>query len=160
MNVKTGYYQCPLGTIEIKVSDKGIVSINILDENKEESIPDGNILIKDTIQQLKEYFNKQRKVFDLPIDFKGTDFQVAVWQSVYKIPFGKTRTYLDIATEIGTQKMVRAVGAANGKNPLWIVVPCHRVIGADGSLVGYAGGLWRKKWLLEHENANLQLSIF
>lgn len=91
---------------------------------------------------------------------EGTDFQKRVWQQLLDIPFGTTLSYLDLAKQLGDVKAIRAVASANGKNPLWIVVPCHRVIGTDGSLTGYAGGLWRKKWLLEHENPPNQTSLF
>jgi methylated-DNA-[protein]-cysteine S-methyltransferase len=91
---------------------------------------------------------------------QGTEFQKKVWQELLHIPYGKTCSYLDLSKKIGDVKAIRAVASANGKNPLWIVVPCHRVIGTDGSLTGYAGGLWRKKWLLEHENPIKQESLF
>jgi methylated-DNA-[protein]-cysteine S-methyltransferase len=91
---------------------------------------------------------------------KGTDFQKKVWQELLKIPYGKTESYQKITNKLGDPKAIRAVANANGKNPLWIVIPCHRVIGSDGSLTGYAGGLWRKKWLLDHENPIKQERLF
>jgi methylated-DNA-[protein]-cysteine S-methyltransferase len=101
--------------------------------------------------QLNEYFSRKRKVFDLEIDLQGTDFQKQVWMELLKIPYGKTISYKELALRLGNHGVIRAAGAANGANPVSIIVPCHRVIGSDGSLTGYAGGLWRKKWLLELE---------
>jgi len=103
------------------------------------------------VQQLKEYFNGQRKTFNVPLDTQGTPFQNGVWQALLSVPFGKTMTYGDIAKQLNNPKAVRAVGAANGKNPISIIVPCHRIIGANSKLTGYAGGLERKSWLLKHE---------
>lgn len=102
-------------------------------------------------KQLREYFAGKRKDFSLPLELKGTDFQKKVWRALQKIPYGKTVTYSDIAKSIGKPKAVRAVGQAINRNPISIIIPCHRVIGKDGSLTGYAGGLWRKEWLLKHE---------
>ena len=116
--------------------------------------------LKEANLQLSEYFEGKRKEFSFKLNPKGTDFQQKVWQELLKIPFGKTTSYLELSKQLGDVKAIRAVAAANGKNPLWIVVPCHRVIGSDGSLTGYAGGLWRKKWLLEHENPSPQQSLF
>jgi methylated-DNA-[protein]-cysteine S-methyltransferase len=103
------------------------------------------------MQQLDEYFAGQRQTFDFPINQKGTPFQQNVWKHLLTIPFGKTTSYLNLSKQIGNVKAIRAIASANGKNKLAIVVPCHRVIGSNMSLVGYAGGLWRKKWLLDHE---------
>lgn len=103
--------------------------------------------------QLREYFAGHRRVFELPLAPQGTGFQQRVWQALCKIPFGQTRSYGEIAAAIGRPSASRAVGAANGKNPIWIIVPCHRVIGASGQLTGYAGGLDAKRWLLAHEGA-------
>ena len=108
-------------------------------------------LLKQTIEQLDEYFQGKRKDFDLPVAQQGTPFQNNVWNHLVKIPFGKTISYLQLSKWIGDVKAIRAIASANGKNNVAIVVPCHRVIGSNASLVGYAGGLWRKKWLLEHE---------
>ncbi|WP_378185924.1 methylated-DNA--[protein]-cysteine S-methyltransferase [Aquimarina sp. W85] len=112
------------------------------------------------IQQLHEYFEGIRKKFTIPIHPQGTDFQLKVWNQLLTIPYGKTASYLDIAKQLGDPKVIRAAASANGKNPLWIIIPCHRVIGSDGSLTGYAGGLWRKKWLLDHENPSKQQLLF
>ncbi len=107
-------------------------------------------------EQLTEYFDGQRRVFDLPLAAEGTDFQKKVWKALRKIPFGKTLSYGGLATKIGQPSASRAVGAANGRNPISIIVPCHRVIGADGSLTGFGGGLDRKQWLLRHEAALME----
>ena len=110
--------------------------------------------------QLNEYFEGTRKEFNLILDLAGTDFQKLIWMELLKIKFGKTLTYADLSRKIGDMKSIRAVGRANATNPVSIIVPCHRVIGSDGSLTGYAGGLWRKKWLLEHEQKHFQMSLF
>jgi len=115
-------------------------------------------------QQLEAYFEGELHTFDLPLSPQGTVFQKRVWEELKLIPIGKTSTYLRVAQQLGDRKAIRAVGTANGRNPISIIVPCHRVIGSDGSLTGYAGGLWRKRWLLEHEQkmigADRQLSLF
>jgi methylated-DNA-[protein]-cysteine S-methyltransferase len=110
--------------------------------------------------QLNEYFEGSRKHFDLKLNPEGTDFQKKVWKQLEQIPYGKTLSYLELSEQLGNVKAIRAVANANGKNPLWIVVPCHRVIGSNGSLTGYAGGLHRKQWLLEHESPYKQQSLF
>ena len=112
--------------------------------------------LKPCVSQLREYFNGQRQHFDFKLNPQGTDFQQKVWKGLLEIPYGKTISYLELSKKLGDVKAIRAVASANGKNPLWIVVPCHRVIGTDGSLTGYAGGLWRKKELLELENPSNQ----
>ncbi|MCX7549000.1 methylated-DNA--[protein]-cysteine S-methyltransferase [Xanthomarina sp. F1114] len=149
----------PLGFTKITGDENGISSIIVL--NSEERITDIiPIELEDCVQQLKEYFEGLRKNFDLELNPEGTDFQKRVWDALLKIPFGKTLSYLELSKQLGDVKAIRAVANANGKNPLWIVVPCHRVIGSDGSLTGYAGGLHRKKWLLEHESPYKQQSLF
>src|SRR5690606_10608058 len=122
-----------------------------------DQIPDG---LKDAAQQLREYFAGTRRDFQLRLNPKGTDFQKSVWNELLQIPYGTTISYLALSRRLGDVKAIRAVAAANGQNPFWIVVPCHRVIGSDGSLTGYAGGLWRKKWLLEHESPYKQQTLF
>ena len=136
------------GISEISVSDEGEVSVSIPKE------------LEPAVIQLQDYFEGKRTHFNLKLNPKGTEFQQRVWQELLNIPFGKTLSYLELSKKLGDVKAIRAVAAANGKNPLWIVVPCHRVIGTDGSLTGYAGGLGRKKWLLEHENPTNQQSLF
>lgn len=149
----------PLGFAEISGDKNGISKIHVCDEEKKLSdhIP---AHLQEAITQLVEYFEGKRTSFDFKLNPKGTEFQQKVWQELYKIPFGKTMSYQELSIKLGDVKAIRAVAHANGKNPLWIVIPCHRIIGSDGSLTGYAGGLWRKKWLLEHENPVKQQSLF
>ena len=149
----------PLGYTEITGDENGISKIHVMNEDIEIStkIPKE---LKEAVLQLKDYFEGKSTKFSFKINPAGTDFQQKVWQELLKIPFGKTCSYLELSKKLGDPKAIRAVASANGKNPLWIVVPCHRVIGSDGSLTGYAGGLWRKKWLLEHENPVKQESLF
>ncbi len=149
----------PLGITEIQGDENGISKIYIRDENDEITSKIPSELEKAAIQ-LQEYFEGKRTHFTFLLHPSGTEFQKKVWQELLNIPFGKTCSYLELSKKLGDVKAIRAVAAANGKNPLWIVVPCHRVIGADGSLTGYAGGLWRKKWLLEHENPSVQKTLF
>lgn len=149
----------PLGITEIQGDENGISKIYIRDENVEITSKIPSELEKAVIQ-LQEYFEGKRTHFTFLLHPSGTEFQKKVWQELLNIPFGKTCSYLELSKKLGDVKAIRAVAAANGKNPLWIVVPCHRVIGSDGSLTGYAGGLWRKKWLLEHENPSVQKTLF
>ena len=152
------YIKTPIGIAKITGDQDGVSEISVLDEGQVSTeIP---LVLEQAIAQLNDYFKKKRTDFDFKLNPKGTEFQKKVWKSLLEIPFGKTRTYLEQSKVIGDVKAIRAVASANGKNPLWIVVPCHRVIGTDGSLTGYAGGLWRKKWLLEHENPTNQQSLF
>nr|WP_117883723.1 methylated-DNA--[protein]-cysteine S-methyltransferase [Aureibaculum luteum] len=137
----------------------GISSITVIDGNEKSSTKIPKCL-QDCVQQLDEYFLKKRNSFSLKLNPQGTEFQKQVWQSLQQIPYGTTRSYQKQSEALGDVKAIRAVASANGKNPLWIVIPCHRVIGSDGSLTGYAGGLWRKRWLLEHENPPEQQSLF
>ncbi len=154
------YIETPLGIAVLSGDKNGISRISITQESEQkpsEIIPNH---LSDAVKQLKEYFDGNRTEFDLTLNPSGTDFQKKVWKELLTIPFGKTTTYLDMAKRLGDPKCIRAAASANGKNPLWIIVPCHRVIGSDGSLTGYAGGLWRKKWLLDHENPVKQQSLF
>ena len=157
--METCIIKSPLGFTKIVGDDDGIVSITVL--NSEEKITD--IVpdeLEDCAMQLREYFKGVRKQFDLKLNPEGTDFQNKVWKLLEKIPYGKTISYLELSKQLGDVKAIRAVANANGKNPIWIIIPCHRVIGSDGSLTGYAGGLNRKKWLLEHESPYKQTSLF
>ncbi len=151
----------PSGYIKLVSTDTGVKEVTFLDEECEssESIPEILIKLK---KQLTEYFNGDRKDFSVPLEPDGTDFQKKVWTELCCIPFGKTISYNELASKLGDPKVIRAAAAANGKNPIGIVIPCHRVIGKSGKLVGYAGGLGRKKWLLDHENriANGVLELF
>jgi methylated-DNA-[protein]-cysteine S-methyltransferase len=157
--MQNAFIKTPLGTAEIIGDVNGVSAISILDIEKELStaIPKN---LQRAVKELNEYFELKRMYFTFRIQPKGTEFQQKVWKELAEIPFGKTISYLQLAKKLGDIKAIRAVASANGKNPLWIVIPCHRVIGSDGSLTGYAGGLWRKKWLLEHENALKQASLF
>jgi len=148
------YIKTPLGIIEIQASEQGITKLDF-----SESI--NNIvhcceIIDQCKSQLKEYFDGQRREFALPLDQQGSQFQQSVWDKLVEIPFGQTASYRDIAHAINNDKAIRAVGAANGKNPIGVIVPCHRVIGSNGTLTGYAGGLARKAWLLSHEGAKFR----
>ena len=149
----------PLGMAKIEGDSSGIssITVNNTDSKVSEIIPE---TLRDCVIQLKEYFQGTRNQFSLTLNPKGTDFQKKVWNELQKIPYGKTITYLDLAKKLGNVKSIRAAANANGKNPIWIIIPCHRVIGTDGSLVGYAGGLQRKKWLLDHESPYKQQSLF
>ncbi|MCB9034481.1 MAG: methylated-DNA--[protein]-cysteine S-methyltransferase [Chitinophagales bacterium] len=152
------YYESPIGLIYIESSDIGITQIKFVKAYKE--IFDENELTQQAIQELNEYFNRKRKIFSLPLDLIGTVFQKTIWQQLLTINYGKTQSYEQVALSINNIKAIRAVGSANGNNPIAIVVPCHRVIGKNGTLVGYAGELWRKKWLLDFEQNNIQTSLF
>jgi len=152
------FIKTPIGTAKVIGDKKGITEINILDSESESNIIPEELEF--AVNQIQEYFEGKRTMFTFEINPKGTDFQKKVWKALLRIPFGKTISYLTLSKEIGTVKAIRAVASANGKNPIWIVIPCHRVIGSDGTLTGYAGGLWRKKWLLEHENPIRQESLF
>ncbi|WP_405574806.1 methylated-DNA--[protein]-cysteine S-methyltransferase [Winogradskyella sp. Asnod2-B02-A] len=157
--MQTCYIETPLGHAKIVGDDKGIASVSILDTKEElsDTIPES---LLDCVIQLKEYFNETRKTFDLKLNPEGTTFQKKVWHQLETIPFGRTFSYLQLSKQLGDPKAIRAVANANGKNPLWIIVPCHRVIGSDGSLTGYASGLYRKQWLLNHESDYKQQSLF
>lgn len=143
---------CPLGFMEITATDKAVTRVHLTGRK-----PKGgrafrsHPLLRESARQLREYFSGKRRVFDLALEIEGTDFERKVWKRLQGVPYGRTASYKDIARGIGRPSAYRAVGAANGKNPLAIVIPCHRIIGRDGRLVGYGGGLWRKKWLLDHE---------
>lgn len=142
--------QSPVGALTVTADEDSIISLLFGDGGMTE--PNGVIL--NALRQLEEYFSGSRKSFDLPINPHGTPFQRSVWAALCDIPYGKTRTYGEIAANIGSEKACRAVGMANNRNPIAIIIPCHRVIGANGKLVGYAGGLEVKRFLLELENKN------
>jgi len=144
--------ETPLGKMEITATENAVTSIYFVDTTQELN---ANEITDQTKRQLQEYFEGERETFDLPLDATGTDFQKQVWQALTRIEYGKTGSYSDIARMISNPKAVRAVGAANGKNPMTIVVPCHRIIGSNGSLTGYASGTERKAWLLNHEADSL-----
>ena len=148
----------PLGTARLQGGPEGVRSISISDplEVPESVSPS----LEEACRQLREYFEGRRTRFELPLDPQGTEFQKTVWKALLEIPYGHTLSYMDLAKRLGDPLAIRAVAAANGQNPLWVVVPCHRVVGSDGSLTGYAGGLHRKKWLLNHESPHPQQSLF
>lgn len=158
-DIEIAYIKTPLGICKICGSIEGISEISILDEEVDisKSIPES---LKDCVIQLQEYFEGNRKEFQLKFNLIGTSFQKEVWQSLLNIPYGSTTTYLKQARLLGDEKAIRAVASANGKNPIGIILPCHRVVGSDGSLTGYASGIWRKKWLLEHEQGCEQQRLF
>jgi len=146
-------YKSPIGVIEIIGTDEAIISIMFVERDVEtNSVQDESPkVLKDCLQQLEQYFKGDRHEFTFPYTFEGTDFQKTVWNALTEVPSTETVSYKDIAVSDGNDKAVRAVGTANGKNKLSIVIPCHRIIGSNGKLTGYAGGLWRKEWLLQHE---------
>jgi len=154
------YLNTEIGSLEIKGDPDGLKSVlfvNTTEETDKNEIPE---VLKDAVFQLKEYFNGKRTHFNLKLSPEGTDFQKRVWKQLQEIPFGKTTNYQQMANQLGDPKVIRAAASANGKNPISIIIPCHRVIGSDGSLTGYAGGLHRKKWLLEFESPSPQQSLF
>jgi methylated-DNA-[protein]-cysteine S-methyltransferase len=150
MVMYTTYYQSPVGVMQINGTEDMITSISF-EERMGEPTATLPALLDECVQQFVEYFAGTRQVFTIPTAQTGTEFQQRVWRELAKISFGETYSYLDVALRLGDKNSIRAVGNANGKNKLNIIIPCHRVIGANGKLVGYGGGLWRKQWLLEHE---------
>ncbi len=137
--------------LKVTADDDFLTSCQFVDEVKTSN---PNNITKKTVSQLEEYFNGKRKSFDLPLAFNGTPFQVNVWKSLIDIPYGETKSYSEQADSIGNPKAVRAVGGANNKNKIAVIIPCHRVVGKSGKLVGYAGGIHIKKYLLELESRN------
>lgn len=148
------YYKSPIGTILIEGDEKGMSKLIFTDNIGIESV-DQNELTSLWINQLDEYFHHRREYFELELNLKGTAFQLRVWEELLKVPFGTTLSYKELSLRLGDLKAIRAVAAANGANPVSIIVPCHRIIGSDGSLTGYGGGLWRKRWLLDFESKDL-----
>lgn len=153
-------YESPIGKIEIIGTQDAITSILFSEENKmvnflQEETPQ---VLRECYNQLDEYFKGSRREFTFPYQFEGTGFQRTVWEALKEIPYAETGSYKHIALSIGNEKAIRAVGSANGKNKLSIVIPCHRIIGSNGTLTGYAGGLWRKEWLLQHEKSCIQVN--
>jgi methylated-DNA-[protein]-cysteine S-methyltransferase len=165
----TTVFDSPLGLVRITGDEDGVSEISCTDTPTYSELLDmspDSLLdkpVRQAVEQLMEYFAGTRQTFDFRLNPVGTTFQQTVWRALLDVPYGTTVSYLTLSRQIGDEKAIRAVAAANGRNPLWIVVPCHRIIGSDGSLTGYAGGLWRKQWLLEHEGAfarSTQLSLF
>lgn len=159
MNKITAFYPSPIGTILIECTDDLITALLFEKENDKlqskgvviKEPPPQHTLLNKCLLQLHEYFKGSRKEFHLPVQQNGTAFQQKIWTALMQIPYGKTISYLELSKRTGDAKAIRAVGTTNGKNQLSIVVPCHRIIGSNGTLTGYGGGLWRKQWLLEHE---------
>jgi methylated-DNA-[protein]-cysteine S-methyltransferase len=148
LSVYTSILDTPIGILVIEGNDKDICFIGFKDDIRTES---PNLITEKAKLQLREYFEGKRSLFDLPAAQPGTDFQQSVWKELTNIPPGKPISYTSLSDKMNNPLAIRAIASANGKNKLMIVIPCHRVIGSNGDLVGYAGGLWRKKWLLEHE---------
>jgi methylated-DNA-[protein]-cysteine S-methyltransferase len=140
----------PIGNVVVKATAKGVSEAYFSDEGIERE-SEGNAILNACLLQLEEYFNGARREFSVPLDLRGTEFRLGVWRALLQIPYGKTSSYGRIAATIGKPKASRAVGGANHNNPVSIIVPCHRVVGSDGGLTGYGGGLDRKRWLLDHE---------
>lgn len=158
--MKTVYVQSPVGILKITGNVECLTSIIFTESESvriSEKIPEE---LKDVVVQLQEYFEGKREEFSLKLSPDGTQFQKRVWKQLQEIPFGKTTSYQQMANQLGDPKVIRAAASANGKNPISIIIPCHRVIGSDGSLTGYAGGLHRKKWLLQHESPAKQQELF
>ena len=162
MKLFIDFLETKIGFLKIVADKDHLREVNFFDHQDSDPLP--NDLTHLTREQLTEYFKGSRKHFQLPLMPEGTAFQKRVWDKLLEIPYGKSASYLEIARRLGDEKTIRAAASANGKNPLAIIIPCHRVIGADGSLTGYAGGLHRKKWLLRHEKhplfINQQLEMF
>lgn len=148
------YYRSPIDWIRITGTEEGITSLHFVEEEEANAgeIPAG---LQECLRQLDEYFQGQRRTFSLKLLPRGTEFQQRVWTQLLKVPYGSTASYRDIALALGDADAVRAVGSANGKNPIAIIIPCHRIIGSGGKLIGYGGGVWRKEWLLRHERGVL-----
>jgi len=149
------FYNSPVGYLRLTAEGPQLIGLDFSDEIHKNQEVTGEIM-RNTIQQLDEYFAGKRRIFEIPIRLIGTEFQKKVWNQLIRIGFGEMVSYKDIAEQIGNPKAVRAVGFANGRNPISIIVPCHRVIGSNGKMVGYGGGVWRKEWLLSHEKKELQ----
>jgi methylated-DNA-[protein]-cysteine S-methyltransferase len=162
MNTFTSYYSSPIGNIKISAIDTGVTSVLFVEEAIRTSM--GNEHSETCKKQLEEYFKGERKEFSITCQLLGTAFQKEIWKTLKTIPFGEKISYLEMGKKVNSPNASRAVGNANSKNIILIVLPCHRVIGENGDLTGYAGGMWRKKWLLEHEGkfsgAPTQLSMF
>lgn len=149
------FYETEIGIIGIRENNKSITDIFFSKVDTNDNIEETD-LIKECYKQLKEYFEGNRRAFDLPLETRGTEFQKKVWDELLKIPYGETKSYKDIAIAIGNEKACRAIGMANNKNHIPIIIPCHRVIGSNGKLVGYAGGLNVKEKLLNIENLDVK----
>ena len=146
------YYKSPVGLLKIAGTEHYITEVTFVDVAEELTQQTFHPLLNRCVEELIEYFNGNRMSFDIPVHQAGTDFQTKVWGQLLNINYGRTISYMDLAKRLGDVKAIRAAASSNGKNKICIIVPCHRVVGSNSSLVGYIGGLWRKKWLLDHEN--------
>ena len=158
--VYRSFFESPVGLVEVRANDAGLLAVLFWDQ-----APAGKAILPNAItdwaeRELREYFEGKRRTFTVPLNPQGTPFQKQVWEQLLTVPYGKTASYLDISKNLVDPNLTRAVGAANGKNPIAVIVPCHRVIGTDGSLTGYAGGMHRKKALLMHEGVITQTELF
>ena len=153
-------FDSPIGTMLLEMDQEGIRTLEFLDGHKSFDATPLSKGTEEAITQMKDYFEGKRTEFNVPLAPNGTEFQKKVWAELQKIPYGKTISYQELANRLGDPLVIRAAASANGKNPIAVIIPCHRVIGSDGSLTGYAGGLHRKKWLVEHEQPIKQTSLF
>lgn len=159
MDTEIIYYNSPVGWLQLQASGNELQSLLFCETEKHKAILPGEKItqpvspvLKETVKQLNAYFKGELIHFSIRLSPSGTVFQQTVWKALQQIPFGRTVSYLDLSKNISNPKAIRAVGTANGSNPIAIIIPCHRVIGSSGEMVGYGGDLWRKKWLLAHEN--------
>lgn len=154
MTISTTYYSSPVGVLRISGTDHFISEVHFMKEEELQNAAQSaqlSPLVLQCVEELIQYFNGQRRHFEVPVHQDGSAFQLKVWNELLGINYGKTISYIELSRRLGDTKAIRAAASANGKNNVAIIVPCHRVIGSNQSLVGYAGGLWRKKWLLDHE---------
>jgi methylated-DNA-[protein]-cysteine S-methyltransferase len=158
MELQKAYYNSPTGTIEVTGTEKGIETLYFVDEMPEQS--ETPTCLQECMRQLDLYFKGELEEFDLKLIPAGTDFQQKVWKELLTVGFGKTASYLDIAKALGDKNATRAVGSANGQNPISVIIPCHRIIGSNGKLTGYGGGIERKRWLLDFERGSHQGTLF
>ena len=153
------YYESPIGLLEVRGGEAGVTAVNFVESRDPAAGRRGEAALppplSDCLVQLDEYFRGARRAFSVKLDLRGTDFQRKVWKALRSVAFGRTVTYRELARTVGCPAGTRAVGGANHRNPVSIIVPCHRVVGSDGGLTGYGGGLWRKDWLLRHEGGGL-----
>jgi methylated-DNA-[protein]-cysteine S-methyltransferase len=158
-NVRAAYFRSPIGLLEVRGGGNGVSAVNFVDAPGPSSADEGSAPLPAPLAvclgQLDEYFRGGRRSFSVKLDLAGTPFQMKVWKALQAVRFGETATYKDIARAVGNPAGTRAVGGANHRNPVSIIVPCHRIVGSDGRLTGYGGGLWRKEWLLRHEARGL-----
>ncbi|NGP76041.1 methylated-DNA--[protein]-cysteine S-methyltransferase [Balneolaceae bacterium YR4-1] len=150
------FLDTPIGYLHLIATEDALVELSyVKHKTRQHPAKPSSGIIDKTVQQLSEYFNGERKEFSLPLAPEGTDFQMEVWKQLQEIPYGSTTTYSKLSQKMENPKAIRAIGRANGQNPIPIIIPCHRVIGANDKLVGYAGGIETKRWLLQHEGALL-----